>query len=255
MLQTLAHGALFYRVTGEGHSWPVVLSGAGAYFSAGGRYNRVHQKTVYAAENPLVSIAEYAFHQAVRLQEMIGGSSSVASPVPTPVLPFVSDHLLWCFTLHKPPQVIDSEDPLALHTFRHRPYELLNPSSNEYDGTRMLADLMRHYPDPRHPAAGGILAPSVRTPACPGYTPRQPIFFVPHDVLAIPGSQVRRWKLTIEFADTADKSVTAQTRDIDWTRPWFRLSGARTPVPAYALRPKARPFRPGMWYQIGINFA
>src|SRR5437588_11741804 len=102
MLQTPAHGTLFYRVTGEGHSWLAVLSGTGAYFSAGGRYNRVHQKTVYAAEDPLVSIAEYAFHPAVRLQEMIGGSSSVASPGPTPVLPLVSDHLPWCFPLPKP---------------------------------------------------------------------------------------------------------------------------------------------------------
>jgi hypothetical protein len=255
MLKTPAPGTFFYRVTASDQPWPAVLSGAGAYFTAGGRYNRVQQKTVYAAEDPLVSIAESAFHQAVHFQMLIGGGPLTGPPISRPALPLVSEHLLWCFTLHNAPQVIDAEDPLALHTFHHRPFELVNPTSRDYSETMMLADLMRHYPDPHHPVAGGILAPSVRTPTSPGYTPRQHIFFVPHDVLAIPGSQVRRWKVTIEFADTAGKSVTAQTRDIDWTRPWIRLSGARTPVPAYPLRPKARPFRPGRWYQIGINFA
>jgi RES domain-containing protein len=52
MLQTPALGTPFYRVTDRGRSWPDVLSGAGAYFSFGCRYNRVHQKTVYVAEDP-----------------------------------------------------------------------------------------------------------------------------------------------------------------------------------------------------------
>lgn len=58
MLHTPPRGPRFYRVTDRGRSWPDVLSGAGAYFSFGGRYNRVQQKTVYASEDPLVSIAE-----------------------------------------------------------------------------------------------------------------------------------------------------------------------------------------------------
>src|SRR5436305_8251307 len=73
MLHTPPPGTRFYRVTDRGRSWPDVLSGAGAYFSFGGRYNRVHQKTVYAAEDPLVSITEYAFHQAVDWQRLVGG--------------------------------------------------------------------------------------------------------------------------------------------------------------------------------------
>ncbi len=56
MLQTRDARTRFYRVTDRDRPWPDVLSGAGSYFSAGGRYNRVHQKTVYVSEDPLVSI-------------------------------------------------------------------------------------------------------------------------------------------------------------------------------------------------------
>jgi RES domain len=255
MLQTPPRGTLFYRVTDSGQSWPDVLSGVGAYFSFGGRYNRVHQKVVYAAEDPLVSIAEYAFHQAVELHMLIGGGPlSAHPPLAQPPLPFVSEHLLWCFTLRNAPPVLDVEDPVALHTFHHRPYELLNPSSEDYHRTSMLADLIRQHPNPQHPVAGGILAPSVRTPASPGYTPRQHIFFLPPNVLTIPGRLLRRWRLTIEFRDVAGHTVTPQTRDIAWARPWFRLSGARTPVPTFPQRPHSHPFASGTWYQTEIKF-
>jgi hypothetical protein len=253
MLHTPPPGTPFYRVTSGGLPWTDVLSGAGAFFSVGGRYNRVHQKTVYAAEDPLVSIAEYAFHQGVELQQSIGGGPLSAHPPRLgPPLPLISEHFLWCFTLQNVPQVVDVEDPVAMHTFQHRPYELLNPSSDSYHRTAMLADLIRHHPNPQQPVVGGILAPSVRTPLSPGYIPRQHIFFVPHNVLAIPGARVRRWTLAIEFADATGQSVTAQTRDIDWARPWFRLSGAR----ALAQRPHPHPpYTPGTWYQLEIKFA
>jgi hypothetical protein len=243
-------------VTDTRQSWPGVLSGAGAYYSYGGRYNRVHQKTVYAAADPLVSIAEYAFHQAIDWQTLIGGGP-LRSPPPagSAAFPLLSDHFLWCFTLRNAPQVVDVEDPAALATFQHRPHELLNPTPQDYHRTAMLADRIRHHPNPQHPVAGGILAPSVRTPSGPGYTPRQYIFFVPHNVLSLHGTRVRRWRLTLEFADVAGQHVTPQTRDIDWLRPWVRLTGARAPVPAFAPRPRSRPWRPGTWYQIEIKFA
>jgi hypothetical protein len=256
MLQTPARGTHFYRVTDRGRSWSDVLSGAGSYFSFGGRYNRVQQKTVYASEDPLVSIAESAFHRAVDLQELIGGGPLRNQPPhPQPLLPLVSEHFLWCFTLHNAPQVVDLEHPAALNTFNHRLYELLNPSSEDYHRTAMLADLVRHHSIPHQPVAGGVLAPSVRTPGSSGYVPRQLIFFVPHNVLAMPGTRVRQWKLTIEFRDVAGQSVTSRTRDIDWPRPWVRLGGARTPVPAFASRPLSRPYAPGTWYQTEIKFA
>ena len=255
MLNTPVPGTLFYRVTEQRHSWPDVLSGAGAYFSDGGRYNRIHQKTVYAAEDPLVSLVEVAFHRAVDLQKRIGGGPLSKGPVNPPDLPLRSDHLFWCFTLGAAPRVVDVEDPVALQTFGHRPFELLNPSSKDYHRTAMLADLIRNYCIAHHPTMGGILAPSVRTPASPDYTPRQHIFFVPHDALAFSGTLVRRWTLTIEFRDTSGQSVTTHTRDIDWSRPWIRLSGARRPVPAYGHRPGAGPFKPQTWYQVEVKFA
>jgi hypothetical protein len=74
-------------------------------------------------------------------------------------------------------------------------------------------------------------------------------------VLVIPGTLVRRWKLTIEFTDAAGDPVTPATRDIDWTRPWFRVHGAHLPVPAFGPRPRAQAFAPGAWYQTEINCA
>src|SRR6266853_1265522 len=104
MLHTPLPGTLFYRVTDRGRSWADVLTGAGSYFSFGGRYNRIQQRTVYAAVDPLVAIAEYAFHQAVDLQESVGGGPlSVHPPSAPPGLPLVSEHFLWCFTLQNAP--------------------------------------------------------------------------------------------------------------------------------------------------------
>jgi len=254
MLHTPARGTLFYRVTADTASWSDVLSGAGSYYSPGGRYNRAHQRTVYAAEDPLVSISEYAFHVALDLQRSIGAGPLTGPPTSVSVgLPLLKPHFLWCFTLQNAPPLVDVEDPLALQTYRHHLFELLNPTSQDYHRTAMLADLIRH-PNPQHPGIGGILAPSVRTAAPPGYVPQQQIFFVPHNTLALRGKRIRRWTLTLEFGDTAGQSVTARTRDIDWSRPWFRLGGAQVPVPAYRNRPQAQPYAVGNWYQIDIRF-
>jgi RES domain len=256
MLETPLAGSYFYRVTGRGRTWPDVLSGAGAYFSFGGRYNRVQQKTVYAAEDPLVSISEFAFHQAVHFQKLIGGGPlSSHPPLPRPPLPLVSEHFLWCFTLNRAPQVVNVEDPVALHTFKHYAHELLNPSVESYHRTAMLADQVRSYPAPNQAIAQGLLAPSVRTPAFGAYISRQHVFFVPPKVVSIPGTQVRRWNLTLEFRDVYSGAVSASTREIDWPRPWFRLSGARRPLPAFSQRPLSHPFNLGTWYQIEIRFA
>jgi len=255
MLHTPQPGTQFYRVTDRGRSWADVLSGGGAYYSSGGRYNSVQQRTVYAAADPLVSIAEFAFHKAAELQMFIGGGRLNAQPLAAPPLPLAYEQFLWCFTLNHAPQMVDVEHPLALHTFPHQPFELLNPTSDAYHRTTMLASLVRQHPNPQQPAVGGILAPSVRTPPSHGYIPQQYVFFVPQNVLAIPGTLVRRWKLTIEFKDVAGQGVTHQTREIAWARPWIRFHGARTPVPVFLQRPNAHPFMPRTGYQIEVKFA
>jgi len=253
MLYTPVRGTLFYRVTKPKMTWPDVLSGEGSYFSSGGRYNRSHQRTVYAAVDPLVALTEAAFHQAVEWQLGIGrGLLSLALPLSSPNPPFVSDHLLWCFTLRNPPQLIDVEDPAARGHFHHRLYELLN-RSQAYRTTADLADVIRQYPDPAHPTAEGILAPSVRTPASRGYIPRQHILFVPSGRTDIPGTLVKRWRLAFEFRDEAGRSVKPHTRVIDWSKAWFRLSRSKTAIPAYPHRPRARPFPPGTWHEITVR--
>jgi RES domain-containing protein len=258
MFQLIAAGTRLYRVTDIGRTWQDVVSGVGSYFTAGGRYNRVQQRTVYAATDPLVAIAESAFHVAIdRWQPRIGrGPLSVQPALAAPVPPLVSEHWLWCFTVDADLQLIDAEDPAALATFHHRLYELLNPSE-AYRATATLADAIRLHLHPHLPKAlvDGILVPSVRTPSLRGYIPRQQVFFVPPNQLILPATLVRRWRMDLEFADHAGQSIKANTRVIDWANPWFRLSNSRAPVPAFSQRPNAQPFAPGTWYPFRVKYA
>src|SRR6266853_2087702 len=108
-----------YRVTGIGRTWHDVVSGVGSYFTAGGRCNRVQQRTVYAAADPLVSIAENAVHVAIdRWQPRIGGGSLAAQPaLPVPAPPFISEHWLWDFTIDVDMQLVRVERPAARAAF------------------------------------------------------------------------------------------------------------------------------------------
>jgi hypothetical protein len=252
MFHLVAAGTQLYRVTDVGRTWNDVISGVGSYFTAGGRYNRVQQRTVYAATDPLVSIAENAVHVAIdRWQPRIGrGFLSVLPALPAPVPPLVSEHWLWCFTVDADMQLVDVEDAAARVTFNHRRYELLNPSE-AYRTTADLADAIRLHPHPQVPnaMADGILAPSVRTPSVSRSVLRQQVFFVPPNQLTIQATLVRRWRMQLEFADNRSQSVDANTRVIDWEKPWFRLSG-----PALCRRPKGRTFARGTWHQIRVNY-
>jgi hypothetical protein len=52
------------------------------------------------------------------------------------------------------------------------------------------------------------------------------------------------------------QAVTAQTVDIDWCNPQFRISGPGAAViPAYAPRPGSIAYRPNRWYKVPIQFA
>jgi hypothetical protein len=71
MYHPTAPATRLYRVTRPDETWPNPLLGLGAYFTRGGRYNRPHQQTIYASEDPLVAITEAAFYQALDWQRRI----------------------------------------------------------------------------------------------------------------------------------------------------------------------------------------
>ena len=257
MYHLIAAGTHFYRVTDVGRIWQDVVSGVGSYFTAGGRYNRVQQRTVYAAADPLVSIAESAVHVAIdRWQPRIGRGSLGAQPaLLAPVPPLVSEHWLWDFTINVDMQLVRVEGQAARAAFNHRLYELLNPSE-AYRTTADLADAIRLHPHPQGPntMVDGILAPSVRTPSVGRHIPRQEVLFVPANSLAIPATLVQRWRLAIEFGDNSGQSVTANARLIDWARPWFHLSNNAAAVPAFPARPNAQAFPSGVWHRIRVKY-
>jgi hypothetical protein len=123
---------------------------------------------------------------------------------------------------------------------------LLNPSQ-AYRTTADLADAIRLHPHPRVANAfvDGILAPSVRTPAARRNVPRQEVLFVPKNRRTISATFVQRWRMTLEFGDNAGQSVTANTRVIDWTKPWFRLTNNAA---------AAQTFAAGTWHQIRVKY-
>ncbi len=98
MYYSPAAGTRLYRVTSPDTAWPTPLLGRGAYYTHGGRYNRVGQATVYCSEDPLVVITEAAFYQSLEWQHRISGQRLSAM-----TYPLISDHILWCFTLDPSP--------------------------------------------------------------------------------------------------------------------------------------------------------
>lgn len=261
MYLTLPATTLFYRVLSPGRPWTDILAGQGAYFGRpyGGRYNRSRQNTVYTSTDPLVALAEYAFYEGSRWQEIIGTTALRNQPH---LLPFVTGSgtrpRLWCFRLAPPPTIIDVTDPAALHAFQHLPHTLLNPSSTYYAPTQDLMDaVFHHLPSPQGLKAQGVQAPSVRTPRVGNYQPTQQVFVLAHNQRRLPGTAGESWDLDIEFLDalTGATATPGSTR-IDWARPRIRLhprSGAGI-VPAFALRPGSVPYPPSVWHSIEINY-
>jgi hypothetical protein len=255
MYHTPAAGTLYDRVTSRDMRRTDLLTGMGSYFDTGGRYNRTQQRTVYASDDPLVSLTEMAFYRALDWREQIGGGDPAApapQPKPSPpTFPFVSDHTLWCFFLKNPPHVIDVDDPAAYLLFQHDPIVLLNPGQF-YETTEALADRIRAHVHPPHSRPQGIKAPSARTPSSPEYQPCQYALFVFGRRLA--GQIAWRADLTLEFLDPDGQPVSRATRRVDWAHPRFKLEGLADPVPAFAPRPGAQAYQPGPWYRFEVVF-
>jgi hypothetical protein len=248
MHHLLPAGTHLYRVTDIARNWHDVISGVGSYYNSGGRYNRTHQRTVYAATRARVAIAETAVHIAMdRWQPRIGqGHLGVHEPLPRAVPPLVSEHWLWESTIDNDMQLIRVEDPIARATFQHRLYESFNPSQ-AYRRTADLADAIRMHPHPNIPNAfvEGILAPSVRAPPVGKNAPRQEVLFVPANPPRIASTLVQRWRMALEFGDKSGQSVTVNTRVIDWARPWFRLTDNAAAAQAFAAN---------AWHQSRVKY-
>jgi hypothetical protein len=273
MYYNLAPAARLYRVTGPGVNWPTPLYGQGAYYNKGGRYNEASQPTVYCTEHPLAVIAEAAFYEALEWQGKI--SAHRMNPVSYPL---VSDHKLWCFTIDPAPAIIDLEHPQALALFQHTPHMLSNPSLNpdrgthvrgqplarDYFGTQSLAtDVRGHTPPPGSPdpRPEGVKAPAIRLRKTMGYRPHMLALFVfhhtVHSLYENRSAMVLECGLQLRFLQLSHRqAVTAQTVDIDWCNPQFRISGPGAAViPVYVPRPGAIAYRPNRWYKIPIQFA
>ena len=271
MYYPVAPGSLFYRVTGIGENWPNPVLGLGAYFNKGGRFNRAGDATVYCSEDPLVVICETAFYQALDWQHRIS-----VHRFQDMVYPLESAHRLWCFTIDPVPVIIDLENANTVHQFQYSPHLLLQPSLNprhgpqlagqptsrDYVGTQELADEIRAFVPLVGPRPDGVKAPSVRLKRKHGFQPFQLALFVyPPIINQIPyeqrAVQVAQWELRLRFLqDTPRVAVTPNTVDIDWTRPQFMLRGVGAPaIPAYAMRPKAKPYRCNQWYNLEIRYA
>jgi hypothetical protein len=258
MEHLIGPGTPLYRVTRPDETWPEVVMGLGAYFTTGGRYNRPHQPTVYAADDPWVALTEGAFYQALRLQKTLADSSVV--PVRYPLTSLCK---LWRFVIDPPPPLIDLEHPDALRRFSYAPHMLFNPS-REYRATRDLADEVRAYLPPdgsADPRPEGLKAPSVRAPRRGTWQPYQYALFVMRPSVQRPyeerGRLLDEWELTYEFQEPPPRrAVTFTSARIDWVKPRFRLGGPSTAaIPAFAGRLGAQPYRPNRWYRLIITCA
>ncbi len=245
-----------YRVTSDGTAWPTPLLGQGAYFTQGGRYNRVGQPTVYCSNDPLVVLAEAAYYQALQWQQRL--SVYRFNPM---TYPLVSHHKFWCFQIDPSPSIVDLQSVNAMHKFGYPRHLTQNPSQ-QYTGTRDLADEIRaHIPPSGSPdrRPEGIKAPSVRTPNVAGFQPYQLALFVFDSVVHQPyenrSTLIQEWELVMQFQQLAPRApVDFNTEHIDWHRPQvqFRATGGPA-IPVNPLRPRAREYHPGRWYRISIS--
>jgi hypothetical protein len=199
-----------------------VLKGLGAFFAGGGRYNRVHQASVYLAEDPLVAISEAAYYQARRWHERIGGNL----PIPGRAGELRSELRLWEINLDPIPKVAEVLGAESKRRFHPNVVEreVWNPG-HEYHHLRDLADRIRlSVIGPGHsahtPEAEGIRYPSVRTSvradAC--------MLFVSPVRGGIRGSVVDGWPLWLDFESVRGKRIVAGSQDpVTWSQAFFEL--------------------------------
>jgi len=258
MYYTIGNGNL-YRVTSATTVWPNPVRGHGAYFisNQGNRYNRTDQLTVYCSEDPVVSITEGAFYQAIEWHRKMAYSRINAI-----TYPLRSEHTLWAFQIDPPPPVVDLESAAAMARFVYQPHVLLNPS-REYTRTQELADDVRaHIPPPGSPdpRPEGVKAPSIGTPRKGPFQPHQLSLFVREMNGIVPYDQrsilIGKCRIEFEFLAAAPVAGSANYHSIviDWKRPRFRIApipGAPSvsPIPAFPTRPGSKVIHLNRWYR------
>jgi hypothetical protein len=248
-------GTRLYRVTSLSTDWPLPLRGLGAYYTKGGRYNRIGQPTVYCSEDPLVAIVEAAFYQAREWHEKI--SVFRVNPV---AYPLITIHRLWCFSLETSLPLIDLTGPNVFRVFRFSPHMLLNPSQI-YAATQDLADEIRALIPPAgsdDPRPEGLKAPSVRSPTWGVMQPWQLALFVSDPSILVPfqdrATLVDRWDLSFEFLEARTRqSVNFNSESIDWQRPQFRLDGSGTLATELLGLRRSKIVRPNRWHTLRIT--
>jgi len=258
---------IFYRVIDRALRWAQVLNGLGSFLGKKktGRYHGVRQRTVYAASDPLVTLTEAAFYEALGVQERIGMTLLQHTQQLPPLT--AASFRLWAFRLNQPPWVIDVEHNTAFVVFQHPPFVLRNPTSGFYQPTQDLMDAVFGHPAPPPPAqkAWGAKVPSVRTPRVlwpplppsQAYQPFHYAFLLQPNQNQLPATLVARWNLEVEFLDKfTQTSVTPHTTLVDWERPQITLvpvAGAGV-VSALGNRPNGQDYQPGIPYRIDINY-
>lgn len=219
MYETPSRTTPFYRVTRPATKWAELLKGEGAFFTPGGRYHGPDQPTVYAADDPIVSISEQCYYQALEWQGIIGSELRPARLT----FPLITLHMLWCFSLKEPPRLLDLSHDIALETFGFRHLTLLNPS-RVYGATKQLADEIRI-----KRSVGGMKAPSIRAISQGGGYASQVILFP--GARGLKADKLWKCELSIEFTDRDGESVGESTPDVDWGRPRFKLQGGDPGIP------------------------
>lgn len=238
-----------YRVTRETDQWGDVTLGLGAFYTDGARYNRVHQRTIYASFDPLVALSEFAWHQSLALCGQLGTPTALPYPLRTA-------GKLWRFELDSALVCADLDDPICATRFAYPAHAVVNPHPTQYEACRKIADRIRGTKNSHGPTEG-LIATSLRVPHEPKkYKPRSVVLFVLQDPNVVPQSiqnratLIDRWQIDLEFK-ACPLRTTAHEIDsyLGWLEPEIVMSGSNV-VPKYAKNPDGKSLRPGMNYRL-----
>jgi RES domain-containing protein len=245
-----------YRASRAGDSWANVLQGYGAFFSAGGRYNRVDQQTIYTSRDVRAALAEFAWHAGLNFSTALGKADDLNYPLKT-------TGKLWRFQFTTPITLVDITAAACAHHFGFPAHAAFNPHPDRYERCQLIADRLRNWvkPPPPNQRPEGLEAPSIRTSPAGAYSPRQIVLFVRPSPEVVPESLEARatlladWDIELEFTTPTGQAVSAIDQLVGWLTPRFRLSGNPNSVPKCPLRPGGKAIPVGKWHPLDIRYS